>query len=198
VLTLANFVPTPLDRALNTEDETTEDETTQDETPNLVKKRTHSGVVSASKRLRINHPPMNRRKNTRASQRVLRPSCVPTLALALAPVQKRLPEAILSAILSTASLCNCIELIKAWRSQLTRIELASESKDVITRLAASDKRVCLAQKRTWLTTVWTRLAQYDMASDLDSKRQGAIRLDHTVYTKILGEEGLDVTLKARN
>jgi hypothetical protein len=113
VLTLANFVPTPLDRALNTEDETTEDETTQDETPNLVKKRTHSGVVSASKRLRINHPPMNRRKNTRASQRVLRPSCVPTLASALALVQKRLPEAILSAILSTASLCNCIELIKA-------------------------------------------------------------------------------------
>jgi hypothetical protein len=33
---------------------------------------------------------------------------------------------------------------------LTRIELASESKDMITRLAASDKRVCLAQKRTWL------------------------------------------------
>jgi hypothetical protein len=35
-------------------------------------------------------------------------------------------------------------------------------------------------------------------SDLDSKRQGAIRLDYTEYTKILVEEGLDVTPKARN
>jgi hypothetical protein len=113
-------------------------------------------------------------------------------------VQKCLPEAILSAMLSPASLCNCIELIKAWRSQLTPIELALELKDMIARLAASDKRVFLAPQRTWLATVWTRLAQYDMASDLDSKRQGAIRLDHAVYTKILVEEGHNVTPKARN
>jgi hypothetical protein len=67
---------------------------------------------------------------------------------------------------------------------------------MITRLAASNKRVCLAQKQTWLATVWTRLAQYNIASDLDAKRQGAIRLNYIVYTKILVEEGLYVTIKA--
>jgi hypothetical protein len=42
------------------------------------------------------------------------------------------------------------------------------------------------------------LAQYDMASTLESNRQGAIRLDNAVYTKVLVEEGLDATPKARN
>ena len=79
---------------------------------------------------------------------------------------------------------------------MTRIELAPESKDMIARLAASDKRVCLAQKRTWLAILLSKLAQYDMASALESNRQGAIRLDGAVYDKVLMEEGLDVTLKA--
>jgi hypothetical protein len=81
---------------------------------------------------------------------------------------------------------------------LTRIELAPESNDMIARLAGSDKRICLAQKRTWLATLLSRLAQYHMASALDSSRQGAICLDGTAYDKVLLEEGLDVTPKARN
>jgi hypothetical protein len=42
----------------------------------------------------------------------------------------------------------------------------------------------------------SRLAQFDMASALDSNQQGAIRLDSIVYDKVLKEQGLnDVTKK---
>jgi hypothetical protein len=86
-----------------------------------------------------------------------------------------------------------------WRLQSTRIELAPESEDKISRLAALDKRVCLAQSRNWLYTLMSRLAQFDIASALDSNRQGAIRLDGAVYDKVLKEQGLDnVTKKDRD
>jgi hypothetical protein len=104
VLTRASFIPTPSDRTSST----------KDGTPYPVKKRTHHEVESSSKRPRIKAPSIHRLKNnTRAGQHLLRQPCIPTPASALALVQKRLPEAILSAILSPASLCNCIELIKA-------------------------------------------------------------------------------------
>jgi hypothetical protein len=133
VLTHASFMPTTSDRAFDTEDET----------PEPVKKRMHAGVEAANKRLRTSAP-LLRRRNTR---RILRPSCVPTPVSALAPVQHSLPHVILSAILSKASLCNCARLVTMWRLQSTRIELAPESEDKISRLAALDKRVCLAQSR---------------------------------------------------
>jgi hypothetical protein len=189
VLTRASFMATTTDRAFDTEDET----------PNLVKKRMHPGVESASKRLRTNAPLVHQRRNTRAGQRILRPSCVPTPASPLAPVQKRLPDAILSAILGTASLCNCARLVTMWRLLSTRSELAPVPADEITRLAALDKRVCLAQGRDWLYTLMYRLAQFDMAFALDSNRHGAIRLDRAVYDKVLKEQGLDhVTKKDRD
>ncbi|KAA8611989.1 protein containing SET domain protein [Pyrenophora tritici-repentis] len=193
VLTRASFMPTTSDRAFDTENETPEDEM-----PHLIKKRMHSGVESASKRLRT-MAPLRRRRTTRPVQRILRLSRVPTPISTLAPVPNSLPHVILSAILSKASLWNCARLVAMWRLQSTRIELAPESEDKISRLAALDKRVCLAQSRNWLYTLMSRLAQFDMASALDSNRQGAIRLDGTVYDKVLKEQGLnDVTKKDRD
>jgi hypothetical protein len=141
VLTRASFIPTPSDQASSTEDGT----------PYPVKKRTHHEVESPSKRPRIKVPSIHQLKNnTRAGQHLQRQPCVPTPASALALVQKRLPEAILSAILSPASLCNCIELIKAWRSQSTRIELASESKDMIAKILVEEGLDVTIKARTQL------------------------------------------------
>jgi hypothetical protein len=138
VLTRASFMPTTSDRAFDTENETPEDEM-----PHLIKKRMHPGVESASKRLRT-MAPLRRRRTTRPVQRILRLSRVPTPISTLAPVPNSLLHVILSAILSKASLCNCARLVTMWRLQSTRIELAPESEDKISRLAALDKRVCLA------------------------------------------------------
>ena len=57
VLTHANFVPTPSDRAFNT----------KDKTPYLVKKRTYNKVESLSKRLRTKALSIPRLRNTRAN-----------------------------------------------------------------------------------------------------------------------------------
>jgi hypothetical protein len=45
----------------------------------------------------------------------------------------------------------------------------------------------------------SRLAQFDIASALDSNRQSAICLDSIVYDKVLKEQGLnDITKKDRD
>ncbi|RAQ98941.1 JmjC-domain-containing protein [Stemphylium lycopersici] len=80
-------------------------------------------------------------------------------------------------------------LASALRSQLARIELAPVANDQIARLAASDMRIRLAQHRTWLDALHMKSAQYAFASEMDSRRQGAIRLDSSVYDQVLKAQG---------
>jgi hypothetical protein len=103
----------------------------------------------------------------------------------LVPIQERL----LDALLGPTALRNCIALIQSWRSHLTRIELAPAVSDGIARLAASDTRIRLAQHRTWLDALHMKSAQYAFASDMDSRRQGALRLDGSVYDEVLKAQG---------
>jgi hypothetical protein len=82
-----------------------------------------------------------------------------------------------------------------WRLESTRIKLAPDSGDEVTRLAALDKRVCLAQCLSWLSTLMSRVAQFDLASALDSSQKGAIRLEGAVYDRVLKEQGLGTITK---
>jgi hypothetical protein len=157
---------------------------TKDETP-LTNKRKQQDLGNVRKRCKRHATLARRPANSRIVQ-TSQPSCTPIPASALVPIQERL----LDALLGPTALRNCIALIQAWRSQLTRIELAPAAGDRIARLAASDTRIRLAQHRTWLDALHMKSAQYAFASDMDSRRQGAIRLDGSVYDQVLKAQGL--------
>ena len=155
-----------------------------DGAPPLTNKRKQQEVDTAQNKHK-RHAMLARRPASSRPVHTSRPSCTPVPASALVPIEERLLEA----VLSPRALRNCIALIRAWRSQLARIELAPAASDQIARLAASDMRIRLAQHRTWLDALHMKSAQYAFASEMDSRRQGAIRLDSSVYDQVLKAQG---------
>jgi hypothetical protein len=128
VLTRQSFMPELADQIMDTKNETS-----------LTNKRKQQDLGNVRKRCKRHATLARRPANSRLVQ-TSRPSCTPSLASALVPIQER-P---LDALLGPTVLRNCIALIQAWRSQLTRIELAPAVSDRIARLAASDTRIRLA------------------------------------------------------
>jgi hypothetical protein len=155
-----------------------------DGTPPLTNKRKQQDLDTVQKQHK-RHAMLARRPANSRQVQTSRPSCTTIPASALVPIQERLLEA----ALGPTALHNCIALIQAWRSQLVRVELAPTASDRIARLAASDTRIRLAQYCTWLGALHMKSAQYDIASDMDSRRQGAIRLDGSVYDEVLRAQG---------
>ncbi|KAI0570582.1 JmjC domain-containing protein [Pyrenophora tritici-repentis] len=182
VLTRQSFMPAFADRGMDTEDGTS-----------LTKKRKQQKqqeVGTVSKKSKSQATLARRPVNNRLIQ-TSRPSCTPIPDMVPVPFQERLLEA----VLSPTALRNCISLIQAWRSQLTRIELAPAASDKITRLAASDRRIRFAQHRTRLDALHLKSAQYAFADEMNSKRQGAIRLDSSVYDQVLKAQGFTSATK---
>ncbi|CAN9209539.1 unnamed protein product [Alternaria alternata] len=173
VLTRQSFVPDFAEPAMDS----------GDGAPPLTNKRKQQ-VDNAQKKHK-RHAMLARRPANSRPVHTSRPSCTPVPASALVPIEERLLEA----VLSPRALRNCITLIRAWRSQLARIELAPVANDQIARLAASDMRIRLAQDRTWLDALHMKSAQYAFASEMDSLRQGAIRLPSSVYDQVLKAQG---------
>ncbi|KAI4940767.1 hypothetical protein J4E91_011254 [Alternaria rosae] len=179
VLTRQSFMPDVAARVMGFDDETPP-------TTSKRKQQEFDDAKSICKRpATLARHPSNRRVHTS------RPSSTPFPASVPVPIEERLLEA----VLDQTALHSCVTLIRAWRSQLTRIELASAASDRIARLAASDTRIRLAQNRSWLDALHLKSAQYAFASDMSSKRNGAFRLDSSVYDKILEAQGLVKTTK---
>ena len=173
VLTRQSFMPELADRTMDTEDETP-----------LRNKRKQQDLGNTKKGCKRHATLARRPANSRLVQ-TSRPSCTPVPASASVPIQERL----LNAVTSPAALDNCKALVQAWRSQSARIERAPDASDAIARLAASDRTMRLAQHRTRLDALHLKSAQYAFASDLKSRRQGAIRLDSSVYDQVLKAQG---------
>ncbi|CAN9245675.1 unnamed protein product [Alternaria alternata] len=174
VLTRQSFVPDFAEPVMDSDDGA----------PPLTNKRKQQEVDTAQKKHK-RHVMLARRLANSRPVHTSRPSCTPVPASALVPIEERLLEA----VLGPRALRNCIALIRAWRSQLARIELAPVASDQIARLAASDMRIRLAQDRTWLDALHMKSAQYAFASEMDSLRQGAIRLPSSVYDQVLKAQG---------
>ncbi|CAI9635563.1 unnamed protein product, partial [Alternaria burnsii] len=183
VLTRQSFVPDFAEPAMDS----------GDGAPPLTNKRKQQEVDTAQKKHK-RHAMLARRPANSRHVHTSRPSCTPVPASVLVPIEERLLEA----VLGPRALRNCITLIRAWRSQLARIELAPVASDQIARLAASDMRIRLAQDRTWLDVLHMKSAQYAFASEMDSLRQGAIRLHSSVYDQVLKAQGfVNATKKDR-
>jgi hypothetical protein len=179
VLTRQNFMPERGDRTMDTKDETP-----------LTNKRKQQDFETAKKRCK-RHATLARRPVNSRHVQTSRPSCTTFLASVVVPIQERLLEA----VLGPTALHNCIALIQAWRSQLARIELAPAASNRIARLAVSDARIRLAQHRTWLGALHMKTARYAFASDMGSRRHGALRLDGSVYDQVLKAQGFGSATK---
>ncbi|RMZ74108.1 transcription factor jumonji [Pyrenophora seminiperda CCB06] len=182
VLTRQSFMPDFAGRSMDTEDGTP--------LTNKRKQQKQQEVGTVRKKCKSQATLARRPVNNRLVQ-TSRPSCTPIPDMVPVPFQERLLEA----VLSPTSLHNCISLIQAWRSQLTRIELAPAASDKIAKLAASDTRIRLAQHRTRLDALHLKSAQYAFADEMNSKRQGAIRLDSSVFDQVLEAQGFTSTTK---
>jgi hypothetical protein len=163
VLTRQSFMPECGDRTMDSDDGA----------PPLTNKRKQQNLDTVQKKHK-RHATLARRPANSRHVQTSRPSCTLTPASALVLIQERLLEA----VLNPRTLHNCIALTQAWRFQLARIELA-----------ASDTRIRLAQHRTRLDALHMKSVQYDITSDMDSRRQGAIRLDGSVYDQVLKAQG---------
>ncbi|KAF1828912.1 hypothetical protein BDW02DRAFT_613776 [Decorospora gaudefroyi] len=147
-------------------------------------KRKQQDLANVRKRGKRHATLARRPANSRIFQ-TSRPLCTPILVSAPVPIQERL----LDAVLRPTALRSCVTLIQAWRSQLARIELTPAASDRIARLAALDMRIRLAHHRGWLDALHLKSAQYAFAFDMDSRRQGALCFDGSVYDKVLKAQG---------